>query len=318
MQKQKKNKKLSAICTILETILSLHFINNAVFFLASLHGNLDKNNGTYFKWRYGNVYYKKQGTGSPLLLIHDLDVCSSAYEWNKVVRSLSESYTVYTIDLIGCGRSDKPKLTYTSYFYVQLLSDFISQIIKQKTNVAATGLSASFVTMACNANPDLFGKLIFINPCDIAELSQAPDRYSRMWKLLLETPVLGTLLYNICVSKNRISMLFSQKYFSNSKACSSKHICAYHEAAHLNGSDAKYLLASLRGHFVNISPMHVLHKITNPVLFIAGGRITDSSSIAEAYCRQNDTFSKVIIDDAKMLPQLEKPTTFLSKINQFL
>lgn len=289
MQKHKNNTIKTTICNMIFTILSLHLINKAVFFIASLQSRSDKPNGTYFQWRYGNVYYEKRGTGTPLLLIHDLNTSSSAYEWNNVVQPLSEKYTVYTIDLIGCGRSDKPKLTYTNYLYVQLLRDFISQIIKQKTNVVATGLSGSFVIMACYANPDLFDKLVFVNPCDLAALNQAPNRCSRTIKFLIETPVIGTFLYNICMSK----------------------------AAHLNSSDARYLFASLKGNFVNISPMHILHKITTPVLLITGNKRPDSSSILDAYCRQNVAFSKCVIANTKMLPQLENPDAFLSKIINF-
>ena len=49
----------------------------------------------------------KFGSGKPLLLIHDLDPSSSAYEWNQLEQQLAKDFTVYSIDLPGCGRSDK-------------------------------------------------------------------------------------------------------------------------------------------------------------------------------------------------------------------
>ena len=56
----------------------------------------------------GNIYYTKCGSGKPLLLIHDLHFASSGYEWESIREQLSRSYTVYTLDLLGCGRSEKP------------------------------------------------------------------------------------------------------------------------------------------------------------------------------------------------------------------
>ena len=58
-------------------------------------------------------------------LIHDLKPESSSYEWKRVVKALAKKHTVYTIDLLGCGYSDKPNITYTAYMYTQLLNDFI-------------------------------------------------------------------------------------------------------------------------------------------------------------------------------------------------
>ena len=63
---------------------------------------------------------------------------------------------VYTIDLLGCGRSEKLNMTYTNYLYVQLISDFIKSEIGHRVNVIATGEAASIPVMACANNPELF------------------------------------------------------------------------------------------------------------------------------------------------------------------
>ena len=80
--------------------------------------------------------------------VHDLTVYSSAYEWNKIIDKLAENHTVYALDLLGCGRSEKPKITYTNYLYVQLISDFIKNVIHEKTDVVASGFSSSFTLLA--------------------------------------------------------------------------------------------------------------------------------------------------------------------------
>ena len=50
----------------------------------------------------------------------------------KVIDKLAENHAVYALDLLGCGRSEKPKITYTNYLYVQLISDFIKNVIHEK------------------------------------------------------------------------------------------------------------------------------------------------------------------------------------------
>ena len=111
--------------------------------------NLSSHPGHYNDWKHGRIYYTKTGSGAPLLLIHDLHPASSSYEWSRMMKKLEKTNTVYTIDLLGCGRSDKPNITYTNYLYVQLMNEFISNVINEKTDVIATGDSLSFVVMAC-------------------------------------------------------------------------------------------------------------------------------------------------------------------------
>ena len=155
-----KKKIITGITLSSTSALIIHIINKFIYYSASLDNLLDNPSGTYYDWKFGKIYYKKTGNGYPLLLIHDLNTFSSGHEWNRVLKQLSKTNTVYRIDLLGCGRSDKPNLTYTNYLYAQLISDFIKRVIGQKTNVIATGESGSFVISACNNDDSIIKKII--------------------------------------------------------------------------------------------------------------------------------------------------------------
>ena len=114
---------------------SLHIVNRCAQAFATVKNLLDKHKGAFYDWRFGQVYYTKTGSGSPLLLVHDLAPAASSYEWDLLLKDLSADHTVYCLDLLGCGRSDKPNLTYTNYFYVQLINDFIEHVIHEKTDI---------------------------------------------------------------------------------------------------------------------------------------------------------------------------------------
>lgn len=317
MKKSTKNKIASAIFISGLTVLSLHLINKMTFALATGKDRLNTNSGSVYKWRFGNIFYKKQGSGKPLLLIHDLNVTSSAYEWNKLTRQLAEKHTVYTIDLIGCGRSDKPNFTYTNYLYVQLISDFIKNVIGHKTDVVATGTSGSFVIMACNSNSDLFDRIMIINPESLTSLAQIPGKRSKTLKFLLETPIIGTLIYNMCTSKLKLKEVFHNNYFSNKKHCSSRNIEAYHEAAHLGSASARYLYGSLKGRFVNINIVHALKQINNSIILLCGTDYDNATEIMDEYTELNPSIEKNIISDTNYLPQLENPSAILSQIKVY-
>ena len=46
-----------------------------------------KNNTHDYEWRFGKIRYTKKGTGTPVLLLHDLTEGSSIYEYHKLFDS---------------------------------------------------------------------------------------------------------------------------------------------------------------------------------------------------------------------------------------
>ena len=165
-------KKLATYAAITSfASLSIHVINRLIYFVSTVDNLLSDSKGTYYNWRFGKIFYTKKGSGKPILLIHDLSASSSGYEWNKIEEELAQTNTVYTIDLLGCGRSDKPEITYTNYLYVQIITDFIKNIIGTKTDIIATGESGSFVLMACKNDATIIDKIMMINPMDLITLA---------------------------------------------------------------------------------------------------------------------------------------------------
>ena len=168
-----KNKLLTLLILSAGAAVTTAGINKAIQFSAISKNFLAEPEPLCFKWRLGNVYYTKEGTGKPLLLIHDLDTCTSGYEWKQLIPFLSSKYTVYTIDLLGFGRSEKANMTYTNFLYVQLISDFIKSEIGHRTSIITSGEAASIPLMACANNPDLFDQIMAINPLSLLDFSMA-------------------------------------------------------------------------------------------------------------------------------------------------
>lgn len=51
--------------------------------------------------------YEEYGHGEPVVFIHGIS--ASSYSWRTVAQALSDSYRCISIDLMGFGRSDKPR-----------------------------------------------------------------------------------------------------------------------------------------------------------------------------------------------------------------
>lgn len=311
-------KKIISITTLASfTTLTIHIINKLIYFSATMDNLLSNTSGSYYNWKFGKIYYKKTGSGHPLLLLHDLDTYSSGHEWNKVLNELSKTNTVYRVDLLGCGRSDKPNITYTNYLYVQLINDFIKQVIGEETDILATGESGAFAIAACHYNNSAIRKLILINPPDIEKLAKIPDKRSKLFINLLQLPVIGTFIYNLLTGLTNTDKLFHEHYFYNSDFIDHDLISTYYETAHMDVG-SKYLLASIRGHYTTLNLKHCLKSITNSIYFIIGSKKENIEENVAIYHTIMPSIEIEKIDEARQLPQLEKPYEFMDKVKIFL
>lgn len=300
------------------SVFIIHIINKAIFFFSTIKETLHSDNSSFYNWRFGKIFYTKRGSGTPVLLVHDLDNISSELEWKEITTSLAEHHTVYTIDLLGCGRSDKPEMTYTTFLYVQLLSDFIKNIIKQPTDVIVTGHASAAIIMACYSDTKLFKNLILVNPDSLSTMNQVPKYKHKILQFLLNVPIIGTFIYNVSASTTIIKDTFSKQYFANSKNISSKYLNGYHEAAHLGGSSSKYLYSSIRCHYTNTNITHALKEINNNISIISGELEKNINCTLEQYIQCNPSIEVSRIKATKHLPQIERPKDFLALLPLYL
>ena len=297
---------------------AMHVINRVHTSMCTAKSLLRNSENRYYEWRFGKVRYQKKGSGSPLLLIHDLTAGSSNYEYHRLINNLTEKHEIYSLDLLGYGLSDKPSMTYTGSLYEQLVSDFIMNVIKRKTSVVVTGESVPFVIMACHNNPDMFNKLICINPQNLYLQNQIPSKQTKLMKLFLETPVLGTFTYHVLTNRIMLEKQFQNQYFCRLDEIRDKYIANYLEAAYAGGYNSKFAFASYVGKYMNLNILRELKNINNSILMIGGEKEEDINTTIDNYKYYNPAIEEIYIPDTKHLPQLEAPDEMLEQIKVFL
>lgn len=94
---------------------------------------------SYWSWNGWQIHYVKAGTTGPdLLLVHGFG--ASTDHWRKNIEVLSTHYRVWAIDLLGFGRSEKPKITYSANLWRDQLRDFCAQIVQAPVFIAGNSL----------------------------------------------------------------------------------------------------------------------------------------------------------------------------------
>lgn len=312
----RRSKTIIALAAI--TTTTIHIINKIKYAMYTEKNSLSTEKNFYYEWRFGKICYAKKGKGNPVLLIHDLSVGSSSYEFKKLIETLSETNEVYTIDLLGYGASDKPNMTYTNFLYVQLITDFIKNVIGKKANVITSGDSSSIAVMVAHNDPEVISNLIFINPENLYHCNQIPSKQTRLLKFFIELPVFGTFVFNLFTSKAAFENIFENKYFENSNDIKEEDILSYMEASHRKGYSDKYSFASYISNYMNANIVHALKEINNSIFILAGANKEESETIVENYIYYNNSIETVYIKNTKQLPHLEKPERVLEQISTFL
>lgn len=300
------------------SIAGIYAYNKFIEKKASQKNLLSDKDGELYNWKYGNIFYTKEGNGSPVLLIHDTDAASSSAEWNKLYARLVKNHTVFAIDLLGCGRSDKPALEYTNYLYVQMIQSFVKDVIQEKTFVVASNISASFVIMANHLDDSLFEKIILINPAPLYQLDMIPDDLSKMKKTIIQLPFVGTFIYNVMNNMQHIDASFRNRYISKTEIISSTMEDIYYEAAHKNGSNGRFLYSSLLGRYVNNTITHAVKSVSTPTLIIGSVEMKRYALALDDYHKVNNELDIVRITNGSLYPHMEIPEKINSLIEDYI
>jgi pimeloyl-ACP methyl ester carboxylesterase len=285
----------------------MYAYNRYVSINSTKNNTLPTKDGSYFSWKQGNIFYTKSGSGSPVLLIHDTNSASSSIEWSKITTRLRRNHTVYTIDLLGCGLSDKPYVNYTNYMYVQLVSAFIREIIREKTDVVASNLSSSFVIMANHMDDSIINRIILINPISMKTLDAIPDDTSKLKHTLINLPIIGTFIYNLMTSPTTIDHHFRSAYYSRSQLVCEHTKLAYYESAHMDNSSGKYLYSSILGNYMNVNIRRAIENCKKQITIVASKDVSNNLNTVDEYRKLNSNISVVYISNCKLYPQLENP-----------
>lgn len=312
------NKITKGLLLLGTTALTLQKYNDYITEDSSKNNLLKDDNGFYYNWNFGKIYYTINGSGKPLLLIHDIQPTASSFEWERSIHRLSKSYKVFTIDLPGCGRSEKPEVVYTTYMYVQILTSFIKDVIKEKTNIAVSNLSYTFVLKANQMNPELFDKLILINPTSISQLKNSITSTTRLKKLVIDLPIIGTFFYNINTCPKMMDLTFRKRYSSDIRHIDPEVLMTYYESAHLHHNKGKYLYSSILGNYMYIDIYTTIKSINKKLYILYSENLKKSVSTITEFYRINKNCVVRWIPSGSPYPQIEDHIKVCKEISSII
>jgi pimeloyl-ACP methyl ester carboxylesterase len=115
-------------------------------------------------------YYKRDGKGTPIVLLHSINAAASSFEMRPVFEHLAAltQRPIYALEWLGFGLSDRPSVRYSPGLYQRVLRRFLSNYVKAAADVVALSLAGEYAATVANAYPTLVNRMVFISPTGLS------------------------------------------------------------------------------------------------------------------------------------------------------
>lgn len=263
----------------------------------------------FYAWQRGEVAFQQLGEGPPILLLHSFGPGHDSTEWRRAAEALAKEHRVFAVDLLGWGRSEKPGLTYDGEIYIELVRDFLEDVVRDPALVAAAGLSAAYSVQIAVDRPDLVRSLALISPLGLDLHGEEPDLKDALLHRFLRMPVLGTSALNVFTSRAGINSHLRNDVYAAPERVDAALVEHHYRASHELGASAA-LAAYLAG-YLNHSVAEVLPRLGQPV-WIGWGRQARSPAVdrAEHWLKHLPGARLEVFAGAGSLPHAEAPIEF--------
>jgi pimeloyl-ACP methyl ester carboxylesterase len=270
-----------------------------------------------YAWRYGEVLFQRLGSGPPLVVLHSLGPGHDSHEWRRCAEILAERHTIYAPDLLGWGRSEKPPIAYDGELYIQFVSDFLHDVVRERAAVVAAGLPAAYAAQVAVDEPETISALGLVAPLGIDLHSDEPDLKDAVIHRLLRLPVIGTSVLNLYTSRSGIANHLRREVFAAPERADATEVEHHYRASHQKGSH-EALAAYLAG-YLNHAVEDALARITQPVWLSWGRQAAHPPiSAADLWLHALPAAELEVFETAGALPHAEMPTMFCQRLEEFL
>jgi pimeloyl-ACP methyl ester carboxylesterase len=270
----------------------------------------------WMTWRGHRLAYTVRGDGPPLLLLHSVGLWSWSYEWRHNLDALARAYTVYTLDLLGFGRSDRPQLHYTPRLYLALVADFARQVVQAPVALVGAGLSGAYAVESAAADPACFPVVVLVGPPGLTRLRDRVSAADGASRQFVGAPIIGTAAWNARVTRSALRRQLLATY-ARPDLVTEERLEVALATTHQPG--AKFAPAAWQANQLNLDIRGALRRLQQPTLLVWGAQAEGSPAEESfGYRALKRGLRVAILDRAGDLPHDERPAEFDEVVLEFL
>ena len=284
--------------------------------------------------RHGDAAYFVSGSGSPVLLLHAPRMGNSSSEWEENFTELARHHTVYALDFLGWGLSDKPRHILRPSDYAEQISHFIEDVIGEPCAIIASGQACNFALLASQKSSALISKLVLVCPDSRDEWSsqateasdvqnailedsdERPERRNPVFRVL-SFPIIGEALSNYLTSRAQLEIFAQGNLFFDKSRATSSFLSRMHIAAHQPSSHNA--LAAQTSGLLATDWREAWSTLDAPALLI-WGRYAPAPGVETSpeWLAINPRARLEVFDNAMLLPHAEYSDQFNERVLEWL
>lgn len=127
--------------------------------------------------RYTYIRATQSGSSTPLILLHGFG--ASIGHWRHNLTELAQHHTVYALDMLGFGASEKARAPYDAAFWVEQIYDFWKTFINQPVVLVGNSIGSLICLAAAAAHPDMVRGVVMISLPDPSVREEAMPKQLR-------------------------------------------------------------------------------------------------------------------------------------------
>lgn len=257
--------------------------------------------------------YLRAGAGPPLLLVHGL--MGYSFSWRFTIPVLAQHSTVYAIDMLGTGFSDRPPDLDCSFKASgERLLLFMDKAGLASCDLMGTSHGGAVAMTAAALAPNRIRRLILVDPVN------PWSAHGKRLTAFLSSPLIAPLFVNLAPRVRIMDEFYLRRMFGDPRRIPPGSLEGYRKPMRIPGS-FEYGLAVARTWNGDLRELElVLPRIAHlPTLLIWGSldRLVDPASAAQLKqvfrnCRL------VMFEGAGHLPYEEVPEEFNRAVAEFL
>ncbi|MEA5549503.1 alpha/beta fold hydrolase [Anabaena cylindrica UHCC 0172] len=265
-----------------------------------------------------NLILSQNHQSIPLMLLHGFG--ASIGHWRHNLEFLGEYHTVYALDMLGFGASEKAPVNYSVKLWVEQVYDFWKSFIRQPVILVGNSIGSLIALVAAAAHPDMVKGIVMMSlPDPTLELELLPvflHPVVRGIKNIIASPLLLKPLFNL-IRRPSVLRRWAGLAYANPGAITDELIDILAGPPQDRGSTRAFIALFKASIGINFSPSvkKILPNLTIPMLLIWGKKdLFVPPILASEFARYNEKLELLHLENVGHCPQDESP----EQVNQLI
>lgn len=265
-------------------------------------------------WRTRYTYIrpdKPHQKTTPLILLHGFG--TSIGHWRQNISVLGEHHTVYALDMLGFGASQKAPVSYRVDLWVEQVYDFWRTFIRHRVVLVGNSIGSLVTIAAAAKHPDMVQGIVMLSLPDLSVRSEAIPKFLRPAIATIENLVASPLLLKTVfrfVRRPHVVKRWAGLAYANKDAVTDELVDILVSPAQDRGSAQAFsaILKAMIGSQFSIPVKTLLPSLEIPILLIWGQQ---DRMVPPAFARQFAAYNPLVqlltLDNAGHCPHDECP-----------